>query len=46
MVDIETEWNLKNMCSGQVRQARRVDIETEWNLKPHTTPRRHYAPFW
>ena len=32
-VDIETEWNLKNVRKIHVPPVNTVDIETEWNLK-------------
>ena len=32
-VDIETEWNLKEIIITFKQKASAVDIETEWNLK-------------
>ena len=33
MVDIVTEWNLKDMLGRLFMPVDRVDIVTEWNLK-------------
>ena len=32
-VDIETEWNLKELDKMEADLSELVDIETEWNLK-------------
>ena len=33
IVDIATEWNLKQVTQGVNKKPKKVDIATEWNLK-------------